>query len=117
MSENVAVEHMEGQTMIVKYKDDTISEQEIEGEGEEEEEDWSSDSDIVEALDWLDMKDVDEGGVESGSITLNARRPNAHGGALSRSRSSTLQPLSNRSQKITHHIRASPLEVIISYIH
>ncbi|XP_021844770.1 uncharacterized protein [Spinacia oleracea] len=110
MSENVAVEHMEGQTMIVKYKDDTISEQEIEGEGEEEEEDWSSDSDIVEALDWLDMKDVDEGGVESGSITLNARRPNAHGGALSRSRSSTLQPLSNRSQKITHHIRASPLE-------
>ncbi|KNA20895.1 hypothetical protein SOVF_048200 [Spinacia oleracea] len=110
MSENVAVEHTEGETVTPKYKDDTNRGEDIEGEGEEEEEDWSSDSDIVEALDWLDMKDVDEGGVEGGSITLNARRPNAHGGALSRSRTSTLQPLSNRSQKITHHFRASPLE-------
>uniref|UniRef100_A0A803L7K0 Serine/threonine-protein kinase RIO1 n=1 Tax=Chenopodium quinoa TaxID=63459 RepID=A0A803L7K0_CHEQI len=71
---------------------------------------WSSDSDIGEALDWLDLKDIDEGGYEGGSITLNARRPNAHGGALSRLSSSTFQPLSNRTQKFTHHIRPSPLE-------
>ncbi|KAJ8449579.1 hypothetical protein Cgig2_005601 [Carnegiea gigantea] len=79
-------------------------------EEEEEEEYWSSDSEIGDALDWLDLKDDDEGGIESGGITLNARRPNAHGGALSRPASSTLQPLSNRTQKFAHHFRASPLE-------
>lgn len=81
-----------------------------EREEEEEEENWSSDSEIGEALDWLDMKDDDEGGIDGGAISLNSRRPNAHGGAFSRHNSSTLQPLSNRSQKFAHHIRASPLE-------
>uniref|UniRef100_A0A7C8ZSH8 Uncharacterized protein n=1 Tax=Opuntia streptacantha TaxID=393608 RepID=A0A7C8ZSH8_OPUST len=84
-----------------------------EDEEAEEEEDWSSDSEIGDALDWLDLKDDDEGGIESGAITLNARRPNAHGGALSRPASSTLQPLSNRTQKFANHIRASPLELLI----
>ena len=83
-----------------------------EGEGEEEEEEelsWSSDSEIGDALDWLDSKEDDEG-VE-GSFTLNSRRPNAHGGLHSRPNSSTLQPLNNRNQKFSNHIRASPLEV------
>ncbi|KAJ4835224.1 hypothetical protein Tsubulata_021049, partial [Turnera subulata] len=75
---------------------------------EEEEEVWSSDSEIGDALDWLDSKDDDE--AVDGPIALNARRPNAHGGHHSRSSSSTLQPLSNRNQKFSHHIRASPLE-------
>lgn len=80
-------------------------------EGEEEEEgelSWSSDSEIGDALDWLDSKDDDEG-VEGG-FTLNSRRPNAHGGHHSRPNSSTLQPLNNRNQKFSNHIRASPLE-------
>ncbi|XP_057995751.1 uncharacterized protein LOC110656361 isoform X1 [Hevea brasiliensis] len=79
-----------------------------EGEGEEEELSWSSGSEIGDALDWLDSKE-DEDAVD-GTITLSSRRPNAHGGIHSRSNSSTLQPLSNRNQKFSHHIRASPLE-------
>lgn len=106
------VDHEEEDEVIAKCSDVPDKEAEVEEGEEEEEEDWSSDSEIGDALDWLDMKDIDEGGVECGSITINARRPNAHGGALSRPSSSTLQPLSNRTQKFTHHIRASPLEVI-----
>ncbi|EEF51789.1 serine/threonine-protein kinase rio1, putative [Ricinus communis] len=75
---------------------------------EEDEVSWSSDSEIGEALDWLDSKDEEE--AVDGAITLNSRRPNAHGGVHSRPNSSTLQPLSNRNQKFSHHIRASPLE-------
>ncbi|XWS51412.1 hypothetical protein CRYUN_Cryun12cG0174000 [Craigia yunnanensis] len=77
---------------------------------EEEEEDlsWSSDSEIGEALYYLDSKDDDES--VDGAFTLNSRRPNAHGGLHSRPNSSALQPLSNRNQKFSNHIRASPLE-------
>ncbi|PON77315.1 Serine/threonine protein kinase [Parasponia andersonii] len=78
------------------------------GEEEEGELWWSLDSEIGDALDWLDSKDDDEG-VEGG-FTLNSRRPNAHGGHHSRPNSSTLQPLNNRNQKFSNHIRASPLE-------
>ncbi|XP_004507611.1 uncharacterized protein [Cicer arietinum] len=39
---------------------------------------------------------------------ISSWRPNAHGGH--HSLSSTFQPLSNRYQKFSHHIRASPLE-------
>ncbi|XVF11526.1 hypothetical protein REPUB_Repub08aG0035700 [Reevesia pubescens] len=79
-------------------------------EYEEEEEDlsWSSDSEVGEALDYLDSKDDDES--VDGAFTLNSRRPNAHGGLHSRPNSSALQPLSNRNQKFSNHIRASPLE-------
>ncbi|CAN1187520.1 Serine/threonine-protein kinase RIO1 [Linum perenne] len=79
-----------------------------EEEGEDDELSWSSDSEIADALDWLDAKDNGEAG--EGSFALNSRRPNAHGGLHSRPSSSTLQPLSNRNQKFTHHIRAAPLE-------
>ncbi|KAI3684432.1 hypothetical protein L6452_33656 [Arctium lappa] len=75
---------------------------------DEEEISWSSDSEIGEALDYLDSKD-DTGAVD-GALILNARRPNAHGGIHSRPNASPLQPLSNRNQKFTNHIRASPLE-------
>lgn len=75
---------------------------------------WTSDSEIAEALDWLDLKDDDK--IGDGSFTPSARRPNAHGGLHSRPNSSALQPGSNRSQKFTNHIRASPLEVIVSSI-
>ncbi|RDX99797.1 Pentatricopeptide repeat-containing protein, mitochondrial, partial [Mucuna pruriens] len=73
---------------------------------DEEDEDWSSsDSEIIDALDWLDSKDEEEGFV---SFSLTSWRPNAHGGH--HLNSSTLQPRSNRNQKFSHHIRASPLE-------
>lgn len=84
-----------------------------EGSDEEEEEfgnsdeDWSSDSDVGDALDWLDS--ADGGAAAAGGASFSvapARRPNAHGGLLSR----PLQPLSNRNQKFSPHIRASPLE-------
>ncbi|KMT00664.1 hypothetical protein BVRB_9g219540 [Beta vulgaris subsp. vulgaris] len=112
MLANVLNHEEEEETMAVNSVDvlNKVVEVEVEGEEEEEDDDWSSDSEIGDALDWLDLKDVNEGGVEGGSITLNARRPNAHGGALSRPTSSALQPLSNRTQKFTHRIRASPLE-------
>lgn len=79
-----------------------------EDEGEEDLS-WSSDSEIGDALDWLDAKEDRE--TVDGAFSLNARRPNAHGGLYSRHNSSTLQPLSNRNQKFTNHIRASPLAV------
>ncbi|CAI0379552.1 unnamed protein product [Linum tenue] len=82
--------------------------EEVEEQGEDDEVLWSSDSEIGDALDWLDAKDDGEAG--EGSFALNSRRPNAHGGLHSRPTSSTLQPLSNRDQKFSHHIRASPLE-------
>ncbi|KAI3874762.1 hypothetical protein MKW98_019335 [Papaver atlanticum] len=59
-------------------------------------------SDIDEALDWLYYSK--DGG--TASIHLYSRRPNAHGGHLS----STFQPLSNRNQRFTSHLRPSPLE-------
>lgn len=84
-------------------------------EGEEEEEDefsLSSESEIGEALDFLDSRDDAEGGILDGSFTpQHTRRPNAHGGLHSRPNNSTLQPISNKSQKLTNRIRASPLEV------
>lgn len=79
-------------------------------EEEEEELLWSSDSEIGEALDYLDTKDNSES--INGAFSLQTRRPNAHGGLHTRPNSSALQPLSNRTQKFANHIRASPLEVI-----
>ncbi|GAB2240937.1 hypothetical protein Droror1_Dr00021455 [Drosera rotundifolia] len=75
----------------------------------DDDEELSSDSEIGEALDWLDLKDDEDGGIY-GAVSIHSRRPNAHGGVHSRPNSSALQPLSNRSQKISNHIRASPLE-------
>ncbi|CAI0627632.1 unnamed protein product [Linum tenue] len=69
--------------------------EEVEEQGEDDEVLWSSDSEIGDALDWLDAKDDGEAG--EGSFALNSRRPNAHGGLHSRPTSSTLQPLSNRN--------------------
>ncbi|KAF8408423.1 hypothetical protein HHK36_007575 [Tetracentron sinense] len=69
---------------------------------------WSSDSEIGDALDWLDSK-ADTEAVD-GAFSLSSRRPNAHGGLFSRPLSSPLQPLANRNQKFSNHIRASPLE-------
>ncbi|KAM7483452.1 hypothetical protein LguiB_008035 [Lonicera macranthoides] len=79
-------------------------------EVEEEDEELllSSDSEIGDALDYLDSKDDTE--AVDGAFSLNSRRPNAHGGIHSRPNASALQPLSNRMQRFQHHIRASPLE-------
>ncbi|KAF2311502.1 hypothetical protein GH714_024403 [Hevea brasiliensis] len=104
------VEEKVEQLECLPPEDEAQEDGEGEGEGEEEELSWSSGSEIGDALDWLDSKE-DEDAVD-GTITLNSRRPNAHGGIHSRSNSSTLQPLSNRNQKFSHHIRASPLEAI-----
>lgn len=85
---------------------------EYEEEFEDDDEDdfsLSSDSDIGEALDWLDGKGDDE--LIGGGFSLHARRPNAHGGHGSRPNSGALQPLSNKAQKLSSHVRASPLEV------
>ncbi|KAH9606005.1 hypothetical protein KSS87_009490 [Heliosperma pusillum] len=79
---------------------------EEEWDDDEEEEVWSSDSEIGDAHDSLDSM----GGFDGQPITINARRPNAHGGVQARAHASTLQPLSNRVQQLTHHIRASRLE-------
>lgn len=78
-------------------------------EEEDEELLLSSDSEIGDALDYLDSKDDAE--AVDGAFSLNSRRPNAHGGIHSRPNASALQPLSNRMQRFQHHIRASPLEV------
>ncbi|XP_072991108.1 uncharacterized protein [Typha latifolia] len=73
----------------------------------EDHEEWSSDSEVGDALDWLDAREGLDGDASSATFsTTAARRPNAHGGVLSR----PLQPLSNRNQKYTSHIRANPLE-------
>ncbi|KAL9690712.1 hypothetical protein QQ045_011118 [Rhodiola kirilowii] len=64
----------------------------------------SSDSEIGDALDYLDSRDDD--GFLNGAFTLNSWRPNAHGGIHSQPNASALQPLSNRTQKFA----ASPLE-------
>lgn len=91
-------------------------EREEDWEGEEEEEDddelsLSSDSEIGEALDFLDARDDAEGGILDSSFTpQHTRRPNAHGGLHSRPNNSSLQPISNKSQKLASRIRASPLE-------
>ncbi|XP_058093209.1 uncharacterized protein LOC131239498 isoform X2 [Magnolia sinica] len=79
-----------------------------EEEEEEEEEVWSSsDSEIGDALDWLDSRCGSNGSADtSATFSLASRRPNAHGGLLSR----PLQPISNRTQKFSNHIRAAPLE-------
>ncbi|XP_026429806.1 serine/threonine-protein kinase rio1-like [Papaver somniferum] len=61
-----------------------------------------SETEIGEALDLLDSS-KDNGA----AIHLYSRRPNAHGGHLL---SRPLQPLLNRSQKFTGHLRPSPLE-------
>ncbi|MCL7034110.1 hypothetical protein MKW94_004317 [Papaver nudicaule] len=89
--------------LVQKNEEDVI--EDYDDEEEEEELEWSSDSEIGEALDWLDSKD----GID-GAIPMSSRRPNAHGGLLSRPRSSPLQPISNRNQRFTNHIRPSPLE-------
>ena len=85
-----------------------------------EPEEWSdtdlddaSDTEVGDALDWLEAVEGPDGSARpfaafsaAGGVGA-ARRPNAHGGVLSR----PLQPLSNRTQKLASHIRAAPLEV------
>ncbi|CAM0911865.1 unnamed protein product [Alopecurus aequalis] len=86
-------------------------EDEEEEDYEDGDEDWSDDDDDVrEALNWVDAVEGRDGSTRL-SATFSgaggmARRPNAHGGMLSR----TLQPLSNRQQKLASHFRAGPLE-------
>lgn len=84
-------------------------EEEIEDDDDDDDLSLSSDSDIGEALDWLDGKDDEE--LIGGGFSLHARRPNAHGGHGNRPNSGALQPLSNKAQKLSSHLRASPLEV------
>ncbi|KAG0460672.1 hypothetical protein HPP92_020568 [Vanilla planifolia] len=89
-----------------------LEEKELEMMDEEEEdgedyESWSSESEVGDALDWLDLKEgIDGDGVATSFSASTTRRPNAHGGLVSR----PLQPLSNRCQKFASHIRANPLE-------
>lgn len=99
---------------IVKLEIPQKAEDEKDEELEEEEDEegelsWSSDSEIGEALDYLDIKENSESSI-NGAFSLQTRRPNAHGGLHTRPNSSALQPLSNRTQKFANHIRASPLE-------
>ncbi|GJM99326.1 hypothetical protein PR202_ga16416 [Eleusine coracana subsp. coracana] len=68
-----------------------------------------SDSEVGDALDWLDAVEGHDGSTRfSAAFSTAARRPDAHGGVLSR----PLQPLSNRTQKLASVIRATPLEYI-----
>lgn len=92
---------------VVEENDIVGGEEEEEEENKEEEEEllFSSDSEIGDALDFLDAK-YDSKPHES--FSLSSHRPNAHGGLLSR----PLQPLSNQTQKYSNRIRAAPLEVL-----
>ncbi|KAI3929586.1 hypothetical protein MKX01_025754 [Papaver californicum] len=99
------VNPMEAEIPLVQNNEEEVVEDYDDDDDEEEELEWSSDSEIGEALDWLDSKD----GID-GAIPMSSRRPNAHGGLLSRPRASPLQPISNRNQRFTNHIRPSPLE-------
>ncbi|KAK3132863.1 hypothetical protein QOZ80_6AG0528720 [Eleusine coracana subsp. coracana] len=71
-----------------------------------------SDSEVGDALDWLDAVEGPDGSTMPSAAfstaggAAAARRPNAHGGVLSR----PFQPISNRTQKLASHIRATPLE-------
>ncbi|KAL6560650.1 hypothetical protein OROGR_004209 [Orobanche gracilis] len=60
----------------------------------------SSDSEICDALDYLDSKYDEE---VDGAFSIHSRRPNAHGGIHSCPNASPLQPLSNRMQRFLHH--------------
>lgn len=106
------IEEMSTTTVMTKEKEEEdFEEQDWE---EDEELSFSSESEIGEALDYLDSREDAEGGTLDGSFTLlNTRRPNAHGGIHSRPNNSSLQPISNKSQKLTNRIRASPLEVCV----
>jgi len=72
-----------------------------------------SDSEVGDGLDWLDAVESHDGSARLSAAfstvggAAAARRLNAHGGVLSR----PFQPLSNRTQKLASHIRATPLEV------
>lgn len=110
-----------GEIRIIGEKAEEVEAVAVEGDVDEEEEEeegedsWSSDSEIGDALDWLDTRDGNEAGVD-GPITLKSRRPNAHGGLHARPNASTLQPLSNRNQRFSGHIHASPLEVCLIFL-
>uniref|UniRef100_R7W2Q8 Serine/threonine-protein kinase RIO1 n=1 Tax=Aegilops tauschii TaxID=37682 RepID=R7W2Q8_AEGTA len=86
--------------------------EEDEDDDEDEDEEYWSYHDVGEALDWLDAAEGPDGSTRLSSTfsaagsAAAARRPNAHGGMLAR----TLQPLSNRTQKLASHVRAAPLE-------
>ncbi|VAH74702.1 unnamed protein product [Triticum turgidum subsp. durum] len=86
--------------------------EEGEDEDDDEDEEYWSYHDVGEALDWLDATEGPDGSTRISSTfsaagsAAAARRPNAHGGMLAR----TLQPLSNRTQKLASHVRAAPLE-------
>lgn len=90
---------------------DAVAEEDIgrEEEDEEEEMSWSSsESEIGDVLDYLDSKD-DLEAIDGGFKPQN-RRPNAHGGLHCCPNTATLQPLSNKNQKLISRVRASPLE-------
>ncbi|KAF0907947.1 hypothetical protein E2562_022333 [Oryza meyeriana var. granulata] len=104
----------EEEATTVPVEEAESKEEEVVVEEEEDEEDegeWS-DSDVGDALDWLDAAEGPDGsGRPAAAFTAAggaaaARRPNAHGGVLSR----PFQPISNRTQKLASHIRATPLE-------
>ncbi|KAI0530760.1 hypothetical protein KFK09_000308 [Dendrobium nobile] len=100
---------LEGPTLAaVGAEGEDLGKYEEDEEYDEDDDSWSSESDVGDALDWLDSKEGTDGdGVAVASFSISAaRRPNARGGLLSR----PLQPLSNRSQKFASHIRANPLE-------
>ncbi|SPT17542.1 unnamed protein product [Triticum aestivum] len=71
-----------------------------------------SDSEVGDGLDWLDAVEGPDGSARPSAAFSTvggaavARRPNAHGGVLSR----PFQPLSNRTQRLASHMRVTPLE-------
>ncbi|XBI54613.1 hypothetical protein VPH35_036598 [Triticum aestivum] len=73
-----------------------------------------SDSEVGDGLDWLDAVEGPDGSARPSAAFSTvggaavARRPNAHGGVLSR----PFQPLSNRTQRLASHMRVTPLEAI-----
>ncbi|TVU11313.1 hypothetical protein EJB05_44889 [Eragrostis curvula] len=68
-----------------------------------------SDSEVGDALDWLDAVEGHDGSARPAAAAFSTA--NAHSGVLSR----PLQPLSNRTQKLASHVRATPLEISVKH--
>ncbi|KAG8382086.1 hypothetical protein BUALT_Bualt05G0039900 [Buddleja alternifolia] len=81
-----------------------------EKQGEEDFDSFSSESEVEKALDYLDSREDDEEEGVSFNLMMHTRRPNAHGGLHSLPTNRSLQPMSNKFQKLFYHFRAAPLE-------
>ncbi|KAH9329491.1 hypothetical protein KI387_001599 [Taxus chinensis] len=75
-----------------------------------EEEDEDEESEVVDALEWVELREGRGNNGGSYTATATTRRPNAHGGIHSAAALNSLQPRANQHQKLFTHIHAGPLD-------